>query len=122
MKKICIADDEKDVLDVLEKKFRQNGYDVIAVSEGKRITEVCSAARPDLIILDIVMPESDGYSVAGTLRSKKGLEDVPIIFMTGKELDARGMQGRLKNFQPCDIIIKPCLFEDLLSKVQKNIG
>jgi CheY-like chemotaxis protein len=122
LKKILIADDEPDVLAILEKKLKQNGYDVLALSKGKEIIARVNTFKPDLIISDIVMPDMDGYAVGITLRQDEVTKKTPIIFMTGKELEFSGMQKRAEALGACDIINKPCTFEELLVKVKEAIG
>jgi DNA-binding response OmpR family regulator len=121
-KKILIADDEPDVLSILEKKLKQNDYDVLALSKGKEIIEKVKSFLPDLLILDIIMPDSDGYLVASALREDKALKKLPIIFMTGKELDYSGITKRISALGLCDFITKPCVFEDLLTKIKRITG
>jgi DNA-binding response OmpR family regulator len=118
LKKILIADDEPDVLGILEKKLKQNGFDVLALSKGKEIIAQVKTFEPDLIISDIVMPDMDGYAVGITLRQEEATKKTPIIFMTGKELEFSGMQKRAEALGYCDIINKPCTFEELLVKVK----
>jgi two-component system response regulator VicR len=121
-KKILIADDEQEILEILEKKLKQNGYEVISFSKGKDAVEGSKLHKPDLIILDIAMPEMDGYNVALALREEEVSKSAPIIFMTAKELEYSGIQKRLAEISYCDFIAKPCVFEDLLAKVKKMIG
>jgi DNA-binding response OmpR family regulator len=120
-KKILIADDEPDVLSILEKKFKQDNFQVLALSKGKDILDSVKSFKPDLMILDIIMPDIDGYSVAFLLREDKELKGIPIIFMTGKDLDHSGVQRRIAELGYCDFISKPCVFEDLLKKVNEIV-
>jgi DNA-binding response OmpR family regulator len=121
-KKILIADDEPDILSVLEKKLRQSNFIVLALSQGKEIVEKVKSFHPDLLVLDIIMPDSDGYLVARALRDDQTLPKIPVIFMTGKELDYSGIMKRISELGSCDFIAKPCAFEELLEKIKKAIG
>jgi DNA-binding response OmpR family regulator len=120
-KKILIADDEPDILSILEKKLTQNNFSVLALSQGREILDKARSFQPDLLILDIVMPDSDGYLVASALREDKALQKVSIIFMTGKELDYSGIMKRIAALGSCDFIAKPATFEQLLEKIKKLI-
>jgi len=122
MKKILIADDEPDVLSILEKKFISNGFEVLALSKGKDINSRVKEFKPDLLILDIVMPDMDGYAVGILLRQDKDTKDTPIIFMTGKELEFYGMIKQAQELGKCDFIHKPCTFDALLQKVKAALG
>jgi two-component system alkaline phosphatase synthesis response regulator PhoP len=121
-KKILIADDEQDTLYILEKKLKQNNYDVLSLTEGKEVVKKCKLYNPNLIILDIVMPGVDGYTVALSLREDKSLKSIPIIFMTAKELEYSGIEKRLLEIGYSDFISKPCVFEDLLKKIKATVG
>ncbi len=117
LKKILIADDEPDVLAILEKKLKQSGFDVLALSNGKDVVVNVKKFQPDLLILDIIMPGMDGYSATVALREAEQTKKTPVIFMTGKELDYSGIQKRVEKLGCCDIITKPCTFDELLAKV-----
>ncbi len=87
----------------------------------KKIINICKFYKPDLVILDIIMPEIDGYTVAESLRKEKRITDTPIIFMTGKELEYSGIKKRLLDIDYTDFIAKPCSFEELLAKIKEKI-
>lgn len=120
-KKILIAEDEPEVLNILEKKFRARGYEVLAVANGEEAFNRCRAYNPDLLLLDIAMPKIDGYTLAQNFRKDKAFKETPIIFMTAKELEFSGIQKRLTELGNCDFITKPCIFEALLAKVSAII-
>ena len=117
-RKILVVDDEIDVRDILSKKLLQNNYDVKVLSAGKEVVSHCKTDRPDLILLDIVLADTDGYSVAEALREEKDLASVPIIFMTGQDLDVPEMAKKSAQFGVCDFITKPCAFSDVLEKIK----
>ncbi len=116
-KKILIADDEPDILNILAKKLKQKDFNVLALSKGKDILAKVKSFQPDLLILDIVMPDIDGYAVGLSLRNDAATKKTPVIFMTGKELEYSGMQKRAKELGYCDIVNKPCTFEELLERI-----
>ncbi len=120
-KRILVADDEPDVLAILEKKLKESGFEVLALSKGKEIIAQVKTFKPDLIISDIVMPDMDGYAAGITLRGDCATKNIPIIFMTGKELEFSGMQKRAQELGSCDIINKPCTFEELLAKAKEAL-
>lgn len=120
-KRILIAEDETESLDILVKKLRENNYEVMGFSGGRELLEKSSIFSPDLIILDIVMPDLDGYSVASAIRKNKNLKNTPIIFMSAKELEYSGIRKRMSDLGCCDFIGKPCTFDDLLGKIKEKI-
>jgi two-component system, OmpR family, alkaline phosphatase synthesis response regulator PhoP len=82
MKKILIVDDEGDVLEVLAARLGLAGYQVIKAHNGKEAVERARIELPDLIILDILMPEMGGEEAGEILRSSPATKDIPIIFLT----------------------------------------
>lgn len=81
-KKILIVDDEADVLKVLDKRLTSAGYEVIQASNGREAIISAKKERPQLIILDILMPEMDGGDVANRLKNDPATKDIPVIFLT----------------------------------------
>jgi DNA-binding response OmpR family regulator len=122
MKKVLVADDETEVLSILEKRLRQNNYDVITAANGKDAILAARSGRPDVMLLDIAMPDMDGYALAAALKEDKELRDVPIIFVTGKELEPKGIEGRISEIGAFDYIMKPCSFGDILAKIKAVVG
>ena len=120
-RKIFIADDEADVVQILEKRFKQLGHDVLTASDGSQAIGQCAAFAPDVIILDVVMPGLDGFSAASALRKEKAFADTPIIFMTAQELEYSAVERRLRGLSNCGFITKPCTFEELLAKVKEAL-
>lgn len=121
-RKILIADDEVEVLEIMEKRLKENGYAVKAVSKGQDALLACKQEKFDMILLDIAMPDMDGYAVASVLAREKITKDIPIIFLTGKELTPEGILDRVEQLGAYDFITKPFIFEDLLAKVKEVIG
>lgn len=86
-KKILIVDDEPDILEFLQYNLRKEGYDVVTANDGKQALAVAERERPQLIILDIMMPELDGVETCRILRSRKEFADTPIAFLTARDED-----------------------------------
>ena len=82
-KKILIVDDEKDVCSVLEKGLTSEGYFVLTASNGNDAIVLAKSRHPDLIILDVLMPDMDGGEDARRLKDVTGTKDIPVIFLTG---------------------------------------
>lgn len=87
MPKILIADDDPDILALLEYNLAKEGYEIITASNGKIAVEKAEQTLPDLIILDIMMPEMDGVAVCENLRSKKKFQATLIVFLTARTED-----------------------------------
>lgn len=120
-KHILIVDDEPDVALVLAKGLTAEGYSVITALNGKNALALAKSERPDLIILDILMPDMDGPEVAASLKEDHGTSDIPVIFLTGmfpKREDAEGdriVAGYRWFDKPYDILQLITVIEETLS-------
>ena len=83
-KKILVVDDEKDVVFVISISLIRAGYTTIVAYDGLEALELITNEKPDLVILDIMMPKLDGYSVKIKLKEYPETKNIPIIVMTGK--------------------------------------
>jgi two-component system, OmpR family, alkaline phosphatase synthesis response regulator PhoP len=87
MTKIMIVDDEPDVLYIVRKILEKEGYEVEVTYSGKDCLDTVADVKPDLIILDIMMPGLDGWEVARTLKNQEHTKDIPIIMLTVRVSD-----------------------------------
>ncbi|MBL7827564.1 MAG: response regulator transcription factor [Saprospiraceae bacterium] len=86
-KKILIVDDEPDIIEFLQYNLKKEGYQVVSANDGKQAIAVANEEKPDLIILDIMMPEMDGVETCRQLRSQPEFADTPIAFLTARDED-----------------------------------
>jgi DNA-binding response OmpR family regulator len=91
--KILIVEDDFDVAEMLNVHFRSQGYDSSTVHRGEEGIQACQTFRPDIVILDIRLPDIDGYEVARKLRGNRRTADIPIIFLTEKSDRSERLQG-----------------------------
>lgn len=115
-KKILVVDDEHDVTELLAYKFKQEGYEVQVINDPLLIMGRARQFQPDLVILDIMMPELNGLQVCRMLRADALMKNIPIIFLT-----ARGeSEDRVKGFETGadDYMPKPFDTRELLLRVQ----
>lgn len=84
MKKIIIADDEHKILMTLEYSFKKNGYDVFIARDGTEVLEFLKDMVPDVILLDIMMPNLDGYSTLEIIKEQERLKNTKVIFLSAK--------------------------------------
>jgi CheY-like chemotaxis protein len=82
MNKVLIVDDEEDVLLMLGKRLTASGYSVITATNGKDAIALAKSQHPDIIILDIIMPEMDGGEVAAELEKHPSTGSIPVILLT----------------------------------------
>lgn len=115
MKKILIIEDEIILRNLLEKKFKQEGYDVAVAVDGEDGIDKMRENKPDLIILDIVMPRLDGFGVMEKMQEDEGLKNINIMIVSNSgqpvELDrARRLGARdwliKTDFDPQEVISK----------------
>jgi len=120
-KKILAADDELEVLTLLEKRLSSAGYDVVTATNGKEAVELAKRERPALIVLDILMPGMDGSETAAVLHDDPNTKDIPILFLTclftKREEQFEGHEVGHNFF-----IAKPYDPADLLTEITKIIG
>lgn len=117
--KILIVEDDPDVSEMLNAYFRVQGYDVFTVNWGEDGVRAGQTISPDLIILDIRLPDIDGYEVAKRLREDRRTQEIPIIFLTEK----RERVDRLQGFEvgADDYITKPFDVQELRLRVRNAL-
>ena len=93
MHRILIVDDEPNIVLALELLMKKEGYEVHTVADGERAVQAAKELRPDLILLDIMMPKMDGYEVCQRIRSDVLLKDVSIIMLTAKGREVEREKG-----------------------------
>lgn len=115
MARILLAEDEAQIGEMVTFKLSNAGHEVLRVWDGEAALAAASRDRPDVIILDVMMPVLDGFSVLGRLKADPALRSIPVIMLTarGQELDVlSGLQGGA-----ADYIVKPFSLKELLARV-----
>jgi len=117
--KILVVEDDLDVAEMLNAYFRIQGYEVYTVNWGEDGVRSCQTVHPDLVILDIRLPDIDGYEVARRLRADRRTQDIPIIFLTEK----RERSDRLRGLElgADDYITKPFDVQELRLRVRNAL-
>ena len=116
---LLIVEDDIDISEMLNAYFRVQGYQVRIAGGGEAALKLAQNSRPDLIILDIRLPDFDGFEVARRLRSNRRTEDIPILFLTEK----REREDRLKGLElkAEDYITKPFDIQELRLRVRNAL-
>jgi DNA-binding response OmpR family regulator len=117
--KILIIEDDLDVAEMLNAYFRVQGYEVFTVNWGEDGVRSCQTVHPDLVILDIRLPDIDGYEVARRLRGDRRTSEVPIIFLTEKRDRSDRLQGL--EIGADDYITKPFDVQELRLRVRNAL-
>ena len=122
-KKILVVDDEPDVVTYLTTLLEDNGYNVISAVDGNEAMEKTRSEAPDLVTLDISMPEKSGVAVYRKLREDERLKRVPVIIITGiSDEFEKFISSRRQVPPPEGYISKPVNADQFLRKVRDLIG
>ena len=112
MATILIVDDQPDNLYVLERLLKGKGYDVLQAETGQAALDIAVSQLPDLILLDVMMPQVDGWEMLRRMQERHGVGTIPVVMFSGKvderapgEAASRGAQGFIGNpFDPQQLI------------------
>jgi two-component system OmpR family response regulator len=115
--RVLVVDDEEHITELIAMGLGYNGFEVERVASGRAALDAVARHRPDLIVLDVMMPDLDGFEVARRLRQNEGAgARVPMIFLTARDATADKVQGfRLGSD---DYVTKPFSIEELIERVK----
>ena len=114
-KRILVADDDDDVRELIVFRLERAGYEVLTASNGEEAVAVALERRPDLCVLDVMMPKLDGYAVTRRLRASDGFADVPVLLLTASVQEAAVAEGLEAGAD--DYVKKPFPPQELLARV-----
>ena len=114
-KYVLVVDDEEQLALAMKIRLQSQGYEVVTANDGQQALELAAQRRPDLIIMDVLMPVMDGYSCLRELNTRFGRGKIPIIILTARErmkdlFELEGIE---------DYVIKPFDHEDLLVRIDR---
>ena len=114
-----IADDLPANLQVLRDALEPEGYEILIATNGAGAVRVAQARRPDVILMDVMMPEMDGYTACQILKSEAETQSIPVIFITAKD----DIADKLRGFEAggVDYVIKPFQQEEVLARVKAQV-
>ena len=115
-KKVLIVDDEPNILLSVEFLMQREGHEVITARDGQEAVELLAAAKPDLMILDVMMPRKNGFEVCNEVRADPAFADMPILMLTAKGREAEIKKG--ESLGADAYITKPFSTHELVAKVQ----
>jgi len=121
-KRILVVDDEPSVTRLLKLNLEQTGdYEVREVNAGAKAVETAREFRPDLVLLDVMLPDMDGGQVAATLNADSKLKKTPIVFLTGavNESEVKANKGKIGGFP---FIAKPLHVKNVIEAIEANLG
>ena len=119
-KKILVVDDSRTALFMVTTILRKERYELVTASDGEQALEVATAERPDLILMDVIMPRKTGFEACRELKRREDTRAIPVILVTtrgeGENVEA-GFQSGCN-----DYVTKPINAQELLSKVRDHMG
>jgi len=118
--KILVCDDEVYILHILDFSLGAEGFDVITANNGEMAIQKAKQERPNLIVLDIMMPVLDGYETLKQLKREPETKDIPVILLTAKGRDVDKRLGF--EVGATDYIVKPFSPSRLIERIEEIIG
>ena len=119
MKKVAVIEDDTDLLELLKYNLEREALQVVTASRGEGAVEWCLRERPDLILLDIMLPDCDGLEICKLLRKYPQLAGTPVIFLTAKASEADRIIGLEMGAN--DYIVKPFFMGEVLARVRVQL-
>lgn len=116
MKKIVLIEDDSDLFALLKYNLEKEGFALVGAQTGKGAIELCRRERPDLIILDIMLPDSDGLDICKGIRSHPELAHIPVIFLTARASETDRIVGL--ELGANDYIVKPFFIRELIARIK----
>jgi DNA-binding response OmpR family regulator len=117
---VLAADDDEDILELVAFRLERSGYTVLQARDGEQALELALAEKPDLAVLDVMMPKLDGFELTRRLRAEDATSRMPIILLTARAQDAdvdRGFESGAD-----DYLRKPFSPQELSTRVQAILG
>lgn len=119
-KKVLVVDDEIDIINLITDYLEHENYTVISALDGDTALKLAIAEKPDLITMDIMMANKDGYETCLLLKENKDTSSIPIIVLTGRSSDRAAMAAQ--SFGADSFLTKPFSLQELKDMVKKYIG
>jgi two-component system alkaline phosphatase synthesis response regulator PhoP len=119
-KKILVVDDEKELTSLVSLHMKMAGYEVLIASTGEKALDISREEKPDLIILDLMLPKIDGWEVCKQLRQDVATQDIPVIMLTARTQT----EDKLKGFEAGadDYVTKPFSPRELVARVKRVLA
>ena len=116
MKKIVLIEDDSDLYSLVQYNLEKEGFTVVGSQTGRGALELCRKERPELIILDIMLPDSDGLEICKGIRAHPELAHVPLIFLTARASETDRIVGL--ELGANDYIVKPFFVRELIARIK----
>ena len=119
MKKILLIEDDTDLFSLLKYNLEKEGFSLTGLQTGKGALELCRQVRPDLILLDIMLPDSDGLDICKGIRKDPELASTPVIFLTARASETDRIVGL--ELGANDYVVKPFFVRELIARIKLQL-
>lgn len=116
MRKIALIEDDADLYALVKYNLEKEGFAVVGAQTGRGVIELCRRERPDLILLDVMLPDSDGLDLCKAIRQHPELAPLPIIFLTARASETDRIVGL--ELGANDYIVKPFFVRELIARIK----
>lgn len=116
MKKILLIEDDADLFSLIQYNLEKEGFQFVGSQTGKGAVELCRREKPDLVILDIMLPDSDGLDICKRIRAHPELSHLPVIFLTARASETDRIVGL--ELGANDYIVKPFFVRELIARIK----
>ena len=116
MKKIVLIEDDSDLFALLKYNLEKEGFALIGSQTGRGAIDLCRRERPDLILLDIMLPDSDGLDICKGIRNHSELSHIPVIFLTARASETDRIVGL--ELGANDYLVKPFFIRELIARIK----
>jgi DNA-binding response OmpR family regulator len=116
MRKIVLIEDDSDLVALLRYNLQKEGFQCVDAQTGKGALELCRQVRPDLLLLDIMLPDCDGLEICKKLRADAELSHIPVIFLTARAAEADRIIGL--EIGANDYVVKPFFVRELIARIR----
>src|SRR6185503_4272126 len=116
MKKIVLIEDDADLFSLIQYNLEKEGFALAGSKTGKGAIDLCRREKPDLVILDIMLPDSDGLEICRSIRSHPELSHTPVIFLTARAAETDRIVGL--ELGANDYIVKPFFVRELIARIK----
>ena len=118
-RKILVVDDEKVITDLAKTYLEQYGFDVVCAYDGEEALDLVTSEKPDLILLDVILPKIDGIEVCKRLKEQSEYQSIPILMLTAKGLNRDIEKGHEVGAD--EYIVKPFSGKALIVKIKEHL-
>src|SRR5262245_17020287 len=116
MKKIVLVEDDADLYSLLQYNLEKEGFQVSGTKTGKGAIDLCRQMQPDLVLLDIMLPGSDGLDICKQIRGHQELAHIPVIFLTARGSETDRIVGL--ELGANDYVVKPFFVRELIARIR----